>query len=209
MDESGGNPIGVAFKRLPREGAWLGYLQQASFGDEGAFASLYDETNALVYGLAMRMLGNAEDAEEVTLDVYNQVWRIAKSFDAQRGSVTAWLMTLTRTRSLDKIRARASRSKNVDPLPEQFDLPSPTQTPEDQTAAAQQRTLVLAALGQLPADQRRALELAYFQGMSHSELAESLGEPLGTIKTRIRLGMMKLRELLVQAAVPAGQGAVS
>lgn len=208
MDESNANPAGVAFKRLPREGVWLGYVQQASSGDEGAFASLYDETNSLVYGLAMRMLGNVEDAEEVTLDVYNQVWRIAKSFDAQRGSVTAWLMTLTRTRSLDRIRARASRSKNVDPLPEQFDLPSPTETPEAQTAASQQRTLVLAALNQLPAEQRRALELAYFHGLSHSELAERLGEPLGTIKTRIRLGMMKLRELLVQTAVPSSQGAM-
>src|SRR4051812_42278858 len=104
MDESSATTAGVAFKRLPREEAWLRYLQQAAAGDEGAFASLYDETNSLVYGLAVRMLSSVEDAEEVTLDVYNQVWRIAKSFDMNRGTVTAWLMTLTRTRSLDKIR---------------------------------------------------------------------------------------------------------
>lgn len=207
MDESGAFTASVAFKRLPREGAWLGYLQQAASGDEGAFASLYDETNSLVYGLALRMLGNVEDAEEVTLDVYNQVWRIARSFDAQRGTVTAWLMTLSRTRSLDKIRARASRAKNVDPLPEQFDLPSPDISPEDQTSASQQRKLVLAALNQLPSEQRRALELAYFQGLSHSELAERLGEPLGTVKTRIRLGMIKLRELLVMPVMTAGERA--
>src|SRR4030095_13271536 len=102
----------LAFRRLPREATWLDYLQRAAKGDESAFACLYDETNTLVYGLAMRMLANVEDGEEVNLDVYNQVGRIAKSFSSERGTVTAWLMTLARTRSLDKLRARASRQKN-------------------------------------------------------------------------------------------------
>jgi len=196
MDEPGGQAQRVAFKRLPRESTWLDYVRSAASGDEKAFASLYDETNTMVYGLAMRMLGNVEDAEEVTLDVYNQVWRIAKSFDSSRGTVTSWLMTLTRTRSLDKLRARSSRQKNIEPMHEQFDAPANVSTPEQQSESAQQRRIVLDALNQLPQDQRKALELAYFQGLSHSELAEKLGEPLGTVKTRIRLGMMKLRELL-------------
>src|SRR5262249_10924448 len=85
MDESTAGPSSVTFKRLPREGVWLEYLAQASSGDESALAFLYDETNTLVYGLALRMLGNIEDAEEVTLDVYNQVWRIAKTFNRERG----------------------------------------------------------------------------------------------------------------------------
>lgn len=200
MAESDGSGGHVAFKRLPREAVWLDYVQRTALGDEGAFASLYDETSSLVYGLAMRMLANTEDAEEVTLDVYNQAWRIAKTFQTERGTVTAWLMTMTRTRSLDRIRARTSRQKNVDPMPEQYDAPATTASPEEESMAGQQRKLVLAALNQLPPDQRKALELAYFQGLSHSELAASLGEPLGTVKTRIRLGMIKLRELLTLAA---------
>lgn len=188
------------FRRLPRESTWLELLQRSAAGDESAFASLYDETSSLVYSLAMRMLANVEDAEEVTLDVYNQAWRIAANFDATRGTVTAWLMTMARTRSLDKLRARASRQKNIDAMPAHFDAPSSGVNPEDQSAAAEQRRIVISALGQLPEDQRKALELAYFHGLSHSELAESLGEPLGTVKTRIRLGMLKLRELLTAAA---------
>jgi DNA-directed RNA polymerase specialized sigma24 family protein len=113
MDESGVQAERSVFKRLPRENVWLDYLRRAASGDDKAFASLYDETNTMVYGLAMRMLANVEDAEEVTLDVYNQVWRIAKSFDAGRGTVTSWLMTLTRTRSLDKLRARRTAERVV------------------------------------------------------------------------------------------------
>lgn len=187
------------FRRLPRESVWADLLEKAAAGDQRAFASLYDETSCLVYSLSMRMLSNVEDAEEVTLDVYNQAWRIAKTFDPSRGTVTAWLMTMTRTRALDKIRARASRQKNVDPMPVHFDAPSVDDSPEDQSATAEQRRIVMQALAQLPEEQRRALELAYFHGMSHSELAQTLGEPLGTVKTRIRLGMMKLRELLTLA----------
>lgn len=193
----------ASFRRLPRESVWSDLLVRSAAGDQQSFASLYDETSSLVYSLAMRMLSNVEDAEEVTLDVYNQAWRIAKTFDPSRGTVTAWLMTMARTRALDKLRARSSRQKNIDPMPEHYDAPSAGDNPEDQSATAEQRRIVLAALNQLPADQRRALELAYFQGMSHAELAAALGEPLGTVKTRIRLGMMKLRELLTLAADPA------
>ncbi|MBL8173370.1 MAG: sigma-70 family RNA polymerase sigma factor [Bryobacterales bacterium] len=191
-----------AFRRLPRESVWADLLGRAARGDQQSFATLYDETSSLVYSLAMRMLSNVEDAEEVTLDVYNQAWRLAKTFDGSRGTVTAWLMTMARTRALDKLRARSSRQRNIDPMPEHFDAPSKGESPEDQSATAEQRRIVLAALDQLPHDQRRALELAYFQGMSHAELAETLGEPLGTVKTRIRLGMMKLRELLTLAGDP-------
>jgi RNA polymerase sigma-70 factor (ECF subfamily) len=196
LEPAAPSPRTAPFRRLPRESVWTSLLQQAASGDQQAFASLYDETSSLVYSLAMRMLSNVEDAEEVTLDVYSQAWRIAKTFDASRGTVTAFLMTMTRTRALDKIRARASRQKNVDPMPVHFDAPSADESPEDQSATSEQRRIVRNALAQLPADQRRALELAYFQGMSHAELAQALGEPLGTVKTRIRLGMIKLRELL-------------
>lgn len=169
-------------------------------GDENSLAILYDATHRAIYGVALRVLTNSEDAEEVTLDVYNQVWRTARSFEPGRGTVMAWLLTLARTRSLDKLRARASRQRNVDQLGVQFDMPSGAATPEEQSASSQQRAIVLSALGKLPPEQREALELAYFQGLSHVELAERLGEPLGTVKTRIRLGMMKLRDHLYGAA---------
>lgn len=196
MGESERPSGGVGLKRLPREPYWRDLLGRIAERDESALAELYDETSSTVNGLALRMLTRVEDAEEVTLDVYNQVWRIAGSFDRDRGSVIAWLMTLARSRSLDKIRARTSRDRLVDSMPDYFDAPSREHDPESQTSLGQQKALVRRALAELPSDQRRALELAYFRGMSHSELAEQLGEPLGTVKTRIRLGMMKMRELM-------------
>lgn len=182
--------------RLPGENTWGDLMHQVALGDEDAFARLYDATSRMVHGVACRILGNLADAEEVTLDVYNQVWRSARTFQRERGSVTAWLLMLSRTRSLDKLRARATRQRNVEPIDPRFDAPSATANPEDQSAAAQQRAILLAALNRLPQEQRQALEMAYFDGLSHSELADRLGEPLGTVKTRIRLGMMKLKDQL-------------
>ncbi len=182
---------------MPGEIAWGDLLSQIAGGNENSLAILYDSTHRTIYGLALRVLANSEDAEEVTLDVYNQVWRSAKTFEPGRGTVMAWLLTLARTRALDKLRARASRQKNVDRSGVPFDMPSATATPEEQSASSQQRAIVKSALQKLPVEQRQALELAFFHGLSHAELAERLGEPLGTVKTRIRLGMMKLKDHLV------------
>ncbi len=196
MGESGTAAGGVSPERSNREAEWKGYLERMSTGDERALAAFYDETSTLVYGLALRMLGSVEDSEEVTLDVYNQVWRKAGTFNPGRGSLLSWLITITRSRALDRIRARTSRQRNLEPLPAQEDLPDRAPTPEQETALSQERRIVQAALGQLPAEQRRPIELAFFEGLSHSEVAEALRQPLGTVKTRIRLGMMKLRDLL-------------
>lgn len=204
MNESGGPTAGVSLRRSPRETEWMGYLERVSSGDEHALAAFYDETSTLVYGLAIRMLGSAEDSEEVTLDVYNQVWRKAATFDSSRGSLLSWLVTLTRSRALDRIRARTSRQRNLEPLPTERDLADKATTPEQETALGQERRIVLGALGQLPPEQRRAIELAFFDGLSHSEVAVALNEPLGTVKTRIRLGMMKLRDLLQPRAGASG-----
>lgn len=204
MNESGGPTAGVSLRRSPRETEWMGYLERVSSGDEHALAAFYDETSTLVYGLAIRMLGSAEDSEEVTLDVYNQVWRKAATFDSSRGSLLSWLVTLTRSRALDRIRARTSRQRNLEPLPTERDLADKASTPEQETALGQERRIVLGALGQLPPEQRRAIELAFFDGLSHSEVAVALNEPLGTVKTRIRLGMMKLRDLLQPRAGASG-----
>ncbi|HUE00182.1 MAG TPA: sigma-70 family RNA polymerase sigma factor [Bryobacteraceae bacterium] len=183
-----------------REAAWKEYVGRCVLEDPGALGRLYDESGSLVYSLALRVLGNEADAEEVTLDVYTQVWRRAAGYDPERGSVTAWLLTIARSRSIDKVRSRAGRTSLEQPLEKAGEARTNAAGPEEHTAMGQQRRRVLAALNTLKPEQRRALELAYFSGLSHSELADRLGLPLGTVKTRIRLGMMKLRELLVDYA---------
>ena len=173
------------------ESAWLEYLRRITLGEHAALGSLYDDTNRLVYGSAMRILRDQADAEEVTLDVYMQIWRNASSFDRQRGSVIAWLMTLTRSRAIDRLRSGNVRSRYEQPVEGVDQIASAAPQPVFGLERA-----VQIALNSLAPEQREAIQLAYYSGYSHSELAERLGEPLGTVKTRIRLGMMKLRSLL-------------
>ncbi len=173
---------------------WSECLRRVAAGDRDALSELYDQTSPLVYGLALRILRNSADAEEVTLDVYTQIWRSAKTYDSRRGSVTAWMATLTRSRAIDRLRTRPQRDRQ--PELEQAER-SRAQPPLPEAGwLMQQRLLVEAALAELPPEQRRLIELAYFAGFSHAELASRSGLPLGTVKTRIRLAMMKLRELL-------------
>ncbi|MFN0165226.1 MAG: sigma-70 family RNA polymerase sigma factor [Bryobacteraceae bacterium] len=182
--------------RMRQASAWLEYVQKTAHGDESALGSLYDQSSGLVYSVALRILGRPEDAEEVTLDVFTQVWRSAGAFDAARGSVPAWLITLTRSRAIDRLRSQARRGQFEelnDPPP---DAAASGPSPEEATFSRQQQVLVQGALGCLAPEQREVIQLAYFSGLSHSELAERLGLPVGTVKTRIRLGMMKLRESL-------------
>ncbi len=188
-----------------RDEAWVEYIERAAAGDQDALASLYDESCQLVYSLALRILGDAADAEEVTLDVYSQVWRNPRRFDPERGTVRTWLATLARSRAIDRLRSRAARRQREEPFPERPEFPDTTACPEEAGAAGQQRRLLEAALRELAPEQREAIELAYFLGLSHSELAARLGQPLGTVKTRIRLGMMKLRDLLQPIACSAGK----
>jgi RNA polymerase sigma-70 factor, ECF subfamily len=179
-----------------REGFWRQYLEEAAKGDEQAFAGLYDESSGLVYSVALRILGNEADAEEVTLEVYTHIWKYAKDFDAGRGTVCAWLAMLARSRAIDRLRAGASRRTCERELPAAFAIIDPGILPDEAGEASERRRFVQAALETLSAEQREAIELAYFSGLSHSELAARLGRPLGTVKTRIRLAMMKLRALL-------------
>ena len=180
----------------PRESFWRQCLERAAAGDEQAFAGLYDESSGLVHSVALRILGNAADAEEVTLEVYTHVWRSAGDFDAGRGSVCAWLAMLARSRAIDRFRSGATRRTCERELPAAFAIVDPGILPDEAGSANERRRFIQAALGTLSAEQRQAIELAYFSGLSHSELAVKLGQPLGTVKTRIRLAMMKLRELL-------------
>lgn len=178
-------------------------IGRAARGDESALASLYDSTAALVNGLALRILRDRGAAEEVTGDVYLQVWRQAVRYDESRGSALSWLLTLARTRAIDRLRSGANQRARTEPLRAAFAIPSTAPDPEEHSHLSQRRRIVQQVLAQLPAEQRRAIELGYFGGLSHSEIAASLGEPLGTVKTRIRLGMLRLREGLAAAGKDA------
>jgi RNA polymerase sigma-70 factor, ECF subfamily len=161
-----------------------------------ALDQLYERYQAVVYHLALKILNNRESAEEVVYDVFWQVWREAMRYDAQRGSVSTWLTTVARSRAIDALRARKGNPATEDDIAERPVATDPVEDPEEQTSLAQRATLVRAALDSLPADQRAALELSFFSGLSHIEIAEQLREPLGTVKTRIRSAMLKLHERL-------------
>jgi RNA polymerase sigma-70 factor (ECF subfamily) len=161
-------------------------LRRLAAGDRSALAELYDRYAALVNGLALRILRNATEAEDVVQEVFLQAWRSAERYDASRGTPEAWLCTMARSRALDRLRRRASRREEA-----QDAAPMASLVPRTDEALA-----VRKALEGLSAEQRRALELAYYDGLTQSEIAEALGEPLGTIKTRIRTAMIRLREAL-------------
>jgi RNA polymerase sigma-70 factor (ECF subfamily) len=178
-------------------------------GEERAASELYDRHAGVMFGLALRMVGESADAEEVVLDAFSQAWRDASRYDTSRGSVTGWLTTIVRTRALDLIRARGRRARMVDSAGANTEAPAGMgegfPQPDRGVMAGERASAVAAALGTLPAPQRHAIELAFFEGLTHHETAERLREPLGTVKTRIRLGMLKLRDLLGHVA-PEGAG---
>ncbi len=161
-----------------------------------ALERLYERYRMVVFHLAFKILGNRESAEEVVLEVFWQVWREAERYDVQRGSLGAWLATLARSRAIDALRARRGKPATEDDI-EKVDLAAdPGDDPEVQVSLGQRAELVRAALDGLPTEQRTALELSFFSGLSHMEIAEQLHEPLGTVKTRIRSAMLRLREQL-------------
>jgi RNA polymerase sigma-70 factor (ECF subfamily) len=178
------------------EAVWTALVRRCALRDESALAALYDQSSRLVYTIALRILRDEADASEVVVDVYRQVWQTAVQFDERRGSAAAWLAIVARSRAMDRRRSRGARMRvevTVDEPPQAVvQCPSP----EDMAAATQTSRHVQRALGAVPAEQREAVELAFFAGLSHSEIAEKLGQPLGTVKTRIRLGVVKLRDLL-------------
>jgi RNA polymerase sigma-70 factor, ECF subfamily len=179
-----------------REVVWRELIDRVRSGEQSAFAALYDESSPLVYGLTVRILGNKADAEEVTLDVYKQIWRTAKDYDPARASVQAWIVMLARTRAIDRQRQATSRMRVEQPMEDTTRLRTPHPGPEEQTAASEAARRLRVALAALANEQREAIELAFYSGLSHSELSARLGAPLGTVKTRIRQGMLKLRREL-------------
>lgn len=182
--------------RTVQEQEWGQLIAQTAQGDQGALATLYDRTRLKVYGLVFKILDNHEAAEEVMLDVYTQVWKQAHAYDPARGAPGAWLMTLARTRAIDRFRAGAAERGKIASLDAVEFFAGDSETPEEDLAGKQRRRYVEHALSVLAPEQRQAVVLAYFYGMSQSEIAEKLRLPLGTVKTRIRLGMIKLRDAL-------------
>ena len=173
-------------------------LARAAAGDGAALAEVYDRHARAVYSIALRIVGDEADAEDIVQEVFAQVWRQASRYDATRGTVEAWLVTIARTRAIDRLRARQARPDTgaARSLSASAETSAPTADPSDALTTARDVKRLRHALDELPIVQRLAIELAYFEGLSQSQIADRLEEPLGTIKTRIRLGLLKLRDAL-------------
>jgi RNA polymerase sigma-70 factor (ECF subfamily) len=178
---------------------------------EGALAQLYDRYNRLVFSLALAIVNDRATAEEVTLDVFMRVWQKASTYRADRAKVSTWLTHIARHHAIDVLRRRAARPDQhavhwEDTL---LQAESSGHDPQDAAEISLRRERIQAALAQLPPEQRQALSLAFFGGYSHSQIAELLQQPLGTVKTRLRLAMQKLRELLSDEQNPADKSVSS
>lgn len=169
-------------------------LARVHDGDPDSLEALYDRYSSYVHGLALRMLGAREEADEVTQDVFWLLWKRKIRYDAARGRFTTWLFAVTRNRCIDRLRSER-RQPLTRPLEVDSDPPDKTDLEKD-AFLGEQRRVVLDALAELPNEQRDAVKLCFFKGMTHSEVATHLGEPLGTVKSRIRMGMAKLKQSL-------------
>ena len=168
-------------------------------GDESALSALYDLYSGQALGLIMRVLTNRAEAEEILEEVFFQAWREASRYDGSRGNVAAWLFAIARSRAIDRIRTRQrkdSRTMSIDDAAPAGNIIDHRGNPERDTVQSEYRSIVQAALNQLPQKQREVLDLAYFGGLSQTEIAELTGEPLGTVKTRTRSAMTTLRDKL-------------
>lgn len=167
-------------------------LAAIAAGDERALASLYDRFGKVAYGLALRVLRDQALAEDAVQDAFLGAWRTAAGFDPRRGNAQTWLLTMVHRRAVDLVRREERRrTEQLDDAP--VDVGAST---EDEASVREQRRTVQAALAELPDDQREALELSYYGGLTQAELAERLGIPLGTVKSRVFSGLAKLRDLL-------------
>jgi RNA polymerase sigma-70 factor (ECF subfamily) len=169
-------------------------LHAIARGDEAALARLYDAYRVILFGLLVRILNSREEAEDILQDVFIQVWRRAKDFDEKRGRPFTWLVTLTRSRAIDRLRSLGARQRLAVAAAQNH--PEQASDALSDTIKVAQQEIVRRALAELPEEQRHTLVLAYFEGLTQTEIASKLGAPLGTVKTRMRSGMIKLRGLL-------------
>ncbi len=169
-------------------------LHAVARGDREAFANLYDRYGRILFGIVFRILGNRTESEDTLQDIFLQIWQRAASFDASRGRPVQWLTLLTRSRALDRVRSRGHRDRaasDVERAPDKSGGDT-----EGDVILLQEGASVRRALAEIPESHRTALLLAYFEGLSQSEIADRLGKPLGTVKTHTRLGLLRLRQLL-------------
>ena len=172
-------------------------IRRVAGADQGALGELYDLTSPLVFGLVRRIVRDFSAAEEVTLDVYSQAWRLAAAYSEEKGSPVTWLLMMARSRAIDYLRSRARRAKDLErPIEDAFDRLHPGPDPETSAITGNRQQLIRDVLASLEPEQVTMLQLAFFEGLSHGEIAGKTGIPLGTVKTRIRTGMMRMRELL-------------
>jgi RNA polymerase sigma-70 factor (ECF subfamily) len=177
------------------ESDWVGLVQSIAGGDQRALHALYERAHRIVFTLTMRITSNRETAEELTVDVFHDVWRRASTYDAAAGTVVGWIMNQARSRAIDRLRFD-QRKKRVN---RHADSPLPTTPDNDPQAAfalSEQRRLLRNALMVLTPDERQAIETAFFSELTYDEAAARLNQPLGTVKTRIRSGLGKLRQAL-------------
>lgn len=173
-------------------------LVRIAAGDQTAFADLYDRLSGLLLAVARRILGDSAEAEDVVHDAFVSIWEKAAAFDPARGSPAAWAVTLVRNRAIDRLRARVRRGELLAAsAPDDLGHHEPAGDEAPLAAdLAERSALVRSALSDLPAEQRRALELAFFSGLTHDQIARRLDSPLGTVKARIRRGLLALRDRL-------------
>ncbi len=168
-------------------------------GDEKAFLALYERYSTPLFSLLFKMLQNREDSEEILQTVFLQVWKKAATYDASRCGVFTWLVNITRSRAIDRLRQRRRQTRTLEAATLEED-PAPQLLDDGESSAIlhENAASVRAALERIPSEQREAIELAFFKGMSQTEIAESLATPLGTVKARIRRGMLRLRDSLLR-----------
>ncbi len=172
-------------------------LRRIATGDRDALAEFYDQTAGALYSVALRILNEPPEAEEVIQDVFGQIWEKAASFHPAVGVPFHWVMSIVRNRSIDRLRSRQRRARVMTNWEDAGELDPPLESVSSRVPLAEDELgAIRSAVVQLPIDQRQAIEMAFFSGLTHPEIAEALKEPLGTIKARIRRGMMKLKDSL-------------
>jgi len=180
----------------PADELQLQLLRRIAAEDREALAELYDQLSGSLFAVSFRILGDSHEAEEVIQDVFVQIWDKARIFEPIMGAPLSWALSITRNRSIDRLRSRQRRARVQDELEKIHETEARTPAPEDPALGGDEVTAIRSAVHTLPFEQRQAIEMAFFGGKTHLEIAEALQEPLGTVKARIRRGMLKLRESL-------------
>jgi RNA polymerase sigma-70 factor, ECF subfamily len=203
-DQHGGRPSTLGellyadkANTLADEKDWVRLVQRIAAGDQGALHALYERTHRIVFTLTVRITNNRETAEELTLDVFHDVWRRAATYDAAGGSVVGWIMNQARSRAIDRIRFDQRKKRFNHHADNQFPV-APESGPQEAFDLGEQARLLRDALTVLKPEERQAIETAFFSELTYHEVAARLRQPLGTVKTRIRSGLGKLRQVLAK-----------